>query len=79
MKTRAEHLQWCKERAHQEYEYYKVEKPDEAFRNAVTSMLSDLGKHPETAKLETIAFALGLPIMQGRDERELFKFIDGFN
>lgn len=77
--TRAEHLQWCKERAHQEYAYYKEHEPESAFRNAVTSMLSDLGKHPETEKMTTIAFALGMPVMAGKDERELFRFIDGFN
>lgn len=79
MTTRAEHLAWCKERAHHEYEFYKVQKPEDAFRNAVTSMVSDLGKHPETAKMEMIALALGLPVMQSRDEYQLFKFIDGFN
>lgn len=79
MRTRAEHIAWCKERAHHEYDYYREKEPASAFRNAVTSMLSDLGKHPETAKMEQIAFALGFPIIQSKDERELFRFIDGFN
>lgn len=41
MKTRSEHLKWCKKRA-REY----LERGD--FRQAITSMLSDLTKHPET-------------------------------
>lgn len=80
MTTRAEHIAWCKERAHKEYEFYKVEKPDEAIRNAATSMLSDLGKHPETARLvEGFAGLLAINVMMSKSERELFRFIDGFN
>ncbi len=78
--TRDQHLAWCKERAHAEYAYYKVNEPAAAVRHAVTSMLSDLGKHPETAKLEHIALVLGFPLLIGGcDERTLFQFIDGFN
>jgi len=76
MTTRAEHLAWCKQRAHQEYDFYKIKDPPSALRNAAVSMLSDLGKHPETEKLgETCAML----IFTVRDERSLFKFIDGFN
>jgi hypothetical protein len=39
--TRQEHLKWCKERAIQEYDYYK--NASEAQRNGLTSMMSDLG------------------------------------
>lgn len=78
-KTREQHLQWCKERAHQEYEYYKQHKPADAIRNAVASMLSDLGKHPETFKMERLAATLGIWVMRSGSEIELFKFIDGFN
>lgn len=41
MSTRAEHLAWCKQRA---LEY--VDEGD--LRQAFNSMVSDLGKHPET-------------------------------
>jgi len=75
-KTRAEHLTWCKERAHHEYDYYKVKEPGSALRNAAVSMLSDLGKHPETEKLGESCAML---IFTVRDERSLFQFIDGFN
>ena len=67
-KTRAEHMAWCKQRAHQEYNFYKVEKPDEAIRNAVASMCSDLSKHPETEKMGTLAAMLGIAVMQSRSE-----------
>jgi hypothetical protein len=74
--TRNEHLAWCKERAHKEYDYYKEHEPESALRNAAASMLSDLGKHPETEKLGQSCAML---IFTVRDERSLFKFIDGFN
>lgn len=74
--TRAEHLAWCKQRAHQEYEFYLEREPKDALRNAAVSMLSDMGKHPDTEKLaETCAML----IFTVRDERSLFAFIDGFN
>jgi hypothetical protein len=74
--TRAEHLAWCKQRAHQEYEFYKIRNPEGALHNAAVSMLSDLGKHPETQKLGESCAML---IFTVRDETSLFKFIDGFN
>jgi hypothetical protein len=42
MTTREEHMTWCKRRALQ---YVDAGDPDQALQ----SMLSDLGKHPETA------------------------------
>lgn len=75
-KTRGEHIAWCKQRAHQEYNYYKTKEPGAAIRNAVVSMLSDLGKHPETEGSLSWASMLGLSV---RDEGALLKFIDGFN
>ena len=74
-RTRAEHLQWCKERAHQEYEVYKEREPTAALSNAVASMLSDLGKHPETEKLGASCTMLMFTVV---DEPSLFRFIDGF-
>lgn len=40
--NRQNHLQWCKDRA---IEY--LDQDD--LNNAATSMMSDMGKHPETA------------------------------
>ena len=73
--TRAEHMKWCKERAHQEYQFYKKTEPEAAIRNAVASMLSDLGKHPETRGLQQAGMMIAMTV---RDEPSLIRFIDGF-
>lgn len=72
MESRAEHLEWCKRRA---LEYL----PDDP-KNAMASMLSDLGKHPGTAGsaqigMEIAPFRYG----QGNNPEELRKWIEGFN
>ena len=71
--TRAEHLAWCKARAH---EYLKIGDT----RQAYTSMASDLGKHPDTAKHSAITLGMML-LMSGKltTVDEMTKFIDGFN
>lgn len=66
--TRAEHVQWCKQRALAYIDAGDV-------RNGVTSMLSDLGKHPETADLTNTAFLMSLTVEDARTARE---FINGF-
>lgn len=76
MRTRAEHIAWCKERAH---EY--VRQGD--LVNAVASMASDMDQHPETASTATGAIATltvmaGLQAAQG-DHEAVIRYIDGFN
>jgi hypothetical protein len=71
--TRAKHLQWCKERAN---EYVDAGDLPQAY----ASMVSDLSKHPETEGHSAIS--LGMMLMVGGHlgtEREMRKFIDGFN
>jgi hypothetical protein len=70
--TREQHLAWCKKRAH---EY--LAKGDTA--NAVASMMSDLGKHPETAVKSPALNMLGLMAAQSGDVGEVRRYIDGFN
>jgi hypothetical protein len=73
--TRAEHLKWAKDRA---LEY--AAHGDGA--NAIASLRSDLGKHPDTARSTRIVDTLMLPLMVGghlNDPAELRKFIEGFN
>lgn len=72
--NRAEHLQWCKTRA---MEY--VNKGD--LNQAVTSMLSDLSKHPETkASSEGICAQIGMmELMRGPTREGISKYIHGFN
>jgi len=71
--TRDEHLAWCKKRA---LEYVDQGNPVEG----VTSMLSDIRKHPETAS-ETLT-ALGMQLMMIgslSSPQEARRFIEGFN
>lgn len=72
MMTRQQHLEWCKNRAH---EY--LARGDVA--NAVTSMMSDMQKHPETKFKSPILNSLGLMAAQSGDIREARRYIDGFN
>jgi hypothetical protein len=73
MTNRAEHLQWCKDRA-----LAYADEGDAA--NALASMASDLRKHPETAEHGGVALgtmlAMGGHLSSPRDIRE---WIEGFN
>jgi hypothetical protein len=68
--TRKEHLAWCKKRA---LEY--LDRGDVA--NAVASMMSDLGKHPET-KYNPMLGMFGLMVARNNDMIEARRFIEGF-
>ncbi len=70
--SRQEHLSWCKSRALS----YLPDSPQEA----VTSMLSDLGKHPETKGLiEGPLAMIGLLVASHNNATEAKSFIEGFN
>lgn len=74
MRTREEHLKWCRERAIQEMDY--TGKPS----SGLISMASDLRKHPETNLETTITLTLGQIIINPQITRqEVIKFINGFN
>lgn len=74
--TRAEHLQWCKDRAIAELNRGGIP----AVMNAWKSMMSDLSKHSETK--DHIAIDLGCSLMMVgglcRDQ-DMRDFINGFN
>lgn len=73
--TRAGHLQWCKDRA---LEY--VTKGDNP--SALSSMLSDLGKHPETQSAVESCGSLGtMMLISGHlnEPHQMREFINGFN
>ena len=74
MRTREEHLAWCKEDAMQ-----YVEAGD--YQGAVTAMLCDLDKHPETASLGNGVLAqLGIVTLLNNPTREsVTRYIQGFN
>jgi hypothetical protein len=70
VRTREEHLEWCKQRAREYLQHGDV-------KNAVTSMLSDLGKHPQTKPNHHLAL-LGLLYIKDDDVRGASRFIEGF-
>lgn len=69
--SRDEHLVWCKRRA---LEY--LDRGD--VKNAVTSMLSDLDKHPETKSTNPFLTLLGMRIAANSNVAEARYFIVGF-
>jgi hypothetical protein len=71
---RAEHLQWCKDRA---MEYAN----SGDLVNAVASMLSDMNKHPETKLKGATEMLAMLAIQQAAsdDADGVKRFITGFN
>lgn len=75
MSTRKEHMQWCKQRA---LEY--AEAGD--LTNAIGSMLSDLGKNEETARLQEGIGGLlamdGMMKAQSNDTQGVIQWIHGF-
>ena len=70
MRTREEHLEWCKQRA-REY----LDAGD--LHNAVTSMGSDLDRHPELGINAYLLMAGGLAAQQG-DREAVRRWIEGF-
>ena len=73
METRAQHLEWCKKRALAHCDQGRLQQ-------ALSSMFSDLRKHPETA--DHPAIGLGVGLMSFGDLTTSWKvreFIEGFN
>lgn len=70
--TREEHLQWCKDRA--------LEYVDQGeLQQAMTSLMSDLRKHPETAGHGAVPLMMGMAMSGHLDTPgEMRKFIEGF-
>ena len=71
--NRQQHLEWCKKSAHEYLARGDV-------HSAITSMLSDLQKHPET-KLDNGSplYMLGMMTIVSGDIKGAKSFIDGFN
>jgi hypothetical protein len=73
--TRDEHMKWAKDRA---LEYVS---PGDVWL-AISSLIQDLGAHPETAGSVQVVTELMMPLaLLGEFEKpgELRKFIEGFN
>jgi len=78
--TRAEHIKWCKDRAIQEYDYYAKTEPKSALKNGLTSMASDIRKHPETSSDTLMSLCMMTMITKPNMSRQEFvNFINGFN
>jgi hypothetical protein len=71
MRTRAEHLWWCKDRA---LEYWRIGDLD----NACASMISDLSKHEETKDYHPYLLSLGMIYVMQRDYDGVRRWIEGF-
>lgn len=74
--TRAEHMAWCKERA-----LACVDRGD--LKEAISSMLSDLGKHQETQSSVMIGTLIApFTLIDGKDSSHVYQvrhWIEGFN
>ncbi len=71
--TRSEHVDWCKERA-REY----LDSGDA--QQAITSILSDMGKHDETKEAAKMMGPIALmELMSGGGIDSARRFIEGFN
>lgn len=73
MMTQDEHLEWAKKRA---LEYLDRYDPQQAF----TSMMSDLGKHPELKDHAGIHIGVGYMMLPGwiNDMQRVRRWIEGF-
>ena len=69
---RQEHLEWCKERA-------RVYLDQDNVPEAITSMLSDLVKHEDTAGAANALTPLALAELMNPNVESARKFIEGFN
>jgi len=70
--TREQHLEWCKARAREYLDGGDI-------KNGVTSMLSDLSKHPETRELSEAGYAqIGMHMILLGDMAAARRFVEGF-
>ncbi len=80
MRTRKEHVEYCKKQAWLQYEYdmgnNEYSEPERAIINACTTMICDLEKHPE---IGNTAASLAILVFAVIDYDSMKKFIDGFN
>lgn len=71
MRTRDEHLEWCKEQAR-----YYLNQGNPA--DAIASMLSDLKKHPDFVGIADKIGPLGLIYAANNDLEGARRFVEGF-
>ena len=73
MQPQAQHLEWCKKRA--------LAYVDQGYlQQALSSMISDLRKHPKTADHPVIALAVGrMALGDPTTKEQVREFIEGFS
>jgi hypothetical protein len=72
MRTREEHLEWCKQRAREYLDAGDLE-------NAVVSMGSDLSKHPETnVATNGVLMMVAMLYLTDRDATGVRRWVEGF-
>lgn len=71
MMSREDHLERCKINAREYIKRFDV-------TNAVTSMLSDLNKHPETSKFADVLAQLGMMYVMQNDIKGAERWVEGF-
>lgn len=80
MRTREEHVQFCKEQAMMQYEFdmsgEEYADPGRAIINACTTMLCDLAKHEEC---KAQSEACTMLVFTVTDYNSMIRFINGFN
>lgn len=72
--TRAEHLQWCKDRANEYIERGEI-------AQGMASFTSDMTKHPETNKTmrNGLSHVIIMQALMTNNQRECTAAINGFN
>lgn len=73
-------MEWCKDRAIQEFDFYVKTSLNAAVRNGITSMMSDINKHAE-CKSEVLQSLCMFQLMSNPNmsRQEFVNFINGFN
>ena len=73
MQPRAQYIEWCKKRALAYVDQGQLQQ-------ALSSMLSDLKRHPKTVNHPGIAFAVGrMELGDLTTSQQVREFIEGFN
>lgn len=73
--TKNEHVEWCKKRAIQEYDFYSG---TDKQRSGLISMMSDMSKHPETNSPAIRALIMAY-MTRPMTRQQFINFINGFN
>jgi len=71
MRTREEHIEFCKMRAREYLDRGQI-------KEGVTSMMSDLNKHEDTRSAGKSMAMLGMLCMMQNDMAGARRFVDGF-